>query len=506
MKREGDSCTRCHTDYTNRSGHDKAKAQPCTVCHDPHQSAYDKMLRTPAPDLCANCHEDVTGKTGGTHSLHAPVAKEGCFRCHVSHVQNTPKLLRATDPELCVECHPNVRLPSHEKAFPRCGLCHKPHLSDEPRLLASDKFPACSQCHKDPGTGPNVHKALKDSTCLACHSPHRKMAASSVQEVCGKCHNVSSETFSRPHGGLPFEKVDQCLLCHLPHAGEGRRGLLSGDAHYPIKSGGCGVCHVGENGKTVLRYAGSENCVRCHGDTVGTSSVMDKEKVHRPITQQDCVACHDPHLRRRKAMLIEEPMVLCDFCHGAVVRMGSVKHGVFKNGDCLTCHSPHFSEDRPLLKKPQPDLCFDCHPDAAPRDVSRDPLAHGALKGNRCGSCHSPHTSEDKKLIRESRDKACASCHVEILKDKKGNPWANLHGPVGTGTCTACHYMGHRHRKANDAFLLTSPPAKVCEDCHEVTNEHIPANDRLRMTRIQGGCLGCHSPHGAGNGLMLKDY
>jgi predicted CXXCH cytochrome family protein len=210
-------------------------------------------------------------------------------------------------------------------------------------------------------------------------------------------------------------------------------------------------------------------------------------------------------VRDFEKMLWDEPQKMCYWCHGIVMNMGAFVHGVFKDNDCRVCHLPHFSEDRPLLKESQPGLCLECHPDILAKGFEDDQMLHGAIRTGRCGGCHNPHTSEDPKLIRDTRDRICTRCHSGVLADKDGTPWSHLHGPVAAGGCTPCHELSHRHdRRADDLFLSAYPPQKICEECHDVTNEHIPKRDKLRMGHLKGGCLGCHNPHGAFNGLMLK--
>jgi predicted CXXCH cytochrome family protein len=302
-----------------------------------------------------------------------------------------------------------------------------------------------------------------------------------------------------------MKDVRQCVLCHEPHGKTGFKANLYGRVHFPLQNGGCHVCNEGKNDTLTLRYQRSENCIRCHGETVGTSVAAEEDKIHKPVAQSDCIACHNPHLVERPKMLLEEPNKLCDWCHGMLMRNQQNKHGVFKDGNCRTCHRPHISDTRPLLKDPQPQLCLKCHPTALPDKFERDAMLHGALKGGKCSGCHNPHASDEAKLVRASRDAACADCHKKSLVDEKGKPWTFLHGPVGANQCTACHELRHRHvSKPSDKFLRTDPPYRACEACHQLPPEHVPYAYRSRMPRIGNDCLGCHLPHGAGNKFMLK--
>jgi predicted CXXCH cytochrome family protein len=504
MKRKGDACTSCHKELAGLSGHEDRVSQPCALCHDPHQSSFDSMLiGGDIEKICKDCHREVA-RPVKARSVHSPLRREPCQTCHLVHDEGLGKLLSEDAPELCDRCHEGPGLVLHPDKLGVCNDCHSPHASPLAGLIREGADAPCRQCHEELPRG-ELHAKGAGKGCFQCHNPHSVFDEQPVSETCGTCHRRNDEGFDFYHSKLPMTELIQCLYCHQLHGPGVKRGKLYGKPHYPIKGGGCEVCHDQEDGEISMRYEGSQNCVRCHGDTVGSSATMEAEKVHAPITQEDCTACHNPHVRDYEKMLWDEPEKMCHWCHGIVMNMGEYTHGALEGNDCRVCHQPHFSEDRPLLKKKQPELCLGCHPKILDRGYEEDPMLHGAIRTGRCGGCHSPHTSDDPKLIRDTRDRICTRCHAGVLADKDGTPWSHLHGPVAAGKCTPCHELSHRHsEKADDLFLSAYPPEKICSECHEVTDAHIPERDKVRMGRIDNGCLGCHSPHGAGNGLMLR--
>jgi predicted CXXCH cytochrome family protein len=177
---------------------------------------------------------------------------------------------------------------------------------------------------------------------------------------------------------------------------------------------------------------------------------------------------------------------------------------VFKEGGtCYTCHLPHISDFKPLLKRAEEELCLRCHEKSFPSDKGSRRLLHGALTKGRCTGCHSPHGSNESRLLRRKPDPLCAECHPEVLKAPDGKPWKYFHGPVGTGNCTACHDLGHRHAALDDKFLKAKG-SKVCALCHATGPEHVKENYRAKMREVQNECLVCHSPHGAGSKLLMQ--
>lgn len=510
IKRGSNICTSCHKEHRWRSGHEEVVTQPCALCHDPHSSSHKAMLKTADLDeTCKGCHTE-TYKPRRAVSTHYPVRRGPCSQCHLSHDEGFGQLLAEPAAELCDNCHEAPPMALHPDKLGDCSTCHASHTSLTYGLLKEGGDASCRECHEET---PATHaegkgkgkKGVEIRGCFQCHNPHEYFDDQEVIDTCGKCHSKSSEGMAFFHSKLPINTLIQCLYCHKLHGEATKRGMLYGEIHYPAKMGGCEVCHDSEEGEVVMRYEGSANCVRCHGDTVGTSASLEPEKIHAPITQEDCSACHNPHVRDFEKMLWDEPEKMCYWCHGIVMNLGPVEHGALEEGGCRGCHLPHFSEARPLLKVKQPELCLECHPKVLEKGYEKDEMIHGAVRTGRCGGCHSPHTSEDEKLIKDTRDRICVRCHSSVLADENGNPWSHLHGPVAAGDCTSCHELKHRHEKRpDDLFLGVYPPQRICEECHEIGDEHIPKRYRASLGRIKNGCIGCHDPHGGSTGLMLK--
>jgi len=495
-------CSACHADQARPSLHGNVGDSACGACHDPHASAYPSMLRGDALTLCRRCHDDVADPDRYPRSYHRPVDDGNCFVCHRPHAGTYPSLLKDVAPALCAGCHDEAKADVHGGELEECRLCHEPHLSDRPALLKPGVSEACVDCHGDPAKGKNRHPALKNG-CVTCHNPHDPKGLKAADRVCGQCHNLRKEGFRAAHGRLPMDDVRQCTFCHDPHASD-YPGLLRGNLHYPLQNGGCSACHEVRKGKLELRYEGSKNCTRCHGQITGTSEIIETDKVHKPVYQIDCIACHNPHLGVRDKFLLEEPVTLCGWCHGILLRGVKNVHGVFDKGNCYTCHLPHISDFRPLLKRPEKILCTSCHTGILPEKVSEQRMLHGALRKGRCTGCHNPHGTNTEKLLKGSRDELCARCHPGVLQGEGGKPLRYVHGPVGAGNCTACHELEHRHERQGDRFLRARG-SRVCALCHDTAPDHVPPRFRAKMSEVRNDCLACHLPHGSDNRFMMRE-
>jgi len=108
--REKDLCASCHQDVdaqTYLASHHPVKEgkMGCSDCHNPHGSAgfNQGMLKTDERlnDLCLKCHTRYQGPFVFEHD---PVI-EDCLICHEPHGSVANNLLRQQEPFLCLQCH-----------------------------------------------------------------------------------------------------------------------------------------------------------------------------------------------------------------------------------------------------------------------------------------------------------------------------------------------------------------------------------------------------------------
>ena len=77
------------------------------------------------------------------------------------------------------------------------------------------------------------------------------------------------------------------------------------------------------------------------------------------------------------------------------MRRGGVRvHAPVAEGKCVACHNGHASENSALLKKPVSQLCAECHK----TDTEKMQKAHSnySLAKADCTTCHDPHLSQKK--------------------------------------------------------------------------------------------------------------
>ncbi len=150
-------CFKCHT--AQRAQFDKMYHHPvregelvCSSCHDPHSGEGGDLKAVPAlaREKCTSCHAD---KRGPFFWEHAPAA-EDCMLCHEPHGSNNESLLKQRPPLLCQECHsqsghPSVRYDglsvrpfgsSRYANIKSCLSCHSQiHGSNDPSGVALER-------------------------------------------------------------------------------------------------------------------------------------------------------------------------------------------------------------------------------------------------------------------------------------------------------------------------------------------------------------------------------
>lgn len=121
----------------NWSIHEPVK--DCTQCHgrQPRRGFSAKVqLVAEVPQLCYQCHSKFTALEGW---VHGPVAAGDCLLCHNPHRTRTESLLKKPIPELCYQCHETRAIHLIDKhdqsSHAHCNDCHEGHASVARSLL-----------------------------------------------------------------------------------------------------------------------------------------------------------------------------------------------------------------------------------------------------------------------------------------------------------------------------------------------------------------------------------
>lgn len=164
-------CLQCHQEkrgmFSEEYLHGPVAAGGCSVCHDPHGSAYDYSLVSPVAILCLSCHPEMEPESK-REVVHPPFAKGRCDACHDPHAAAYRWQLTKGSQQLCMTCHtedgdlarhahPYNVVPSGPLSVPlqltprgelECLSCHNPHAADAPHLLRVSQEFICIGCHE----------------------------------------------------------------------------------------------------------------------------------------------------------------------------------------------------------------------------------------------------------------------------------------------------------------------------------------------------------------------
>ncbi|GFO70429.1 cytochrome c [Geomonas limicola] len=387
----GKLCLDCHPGFQDKLKkqhvHTPVKNGNCSGCHNPHTSAFSKLLESDASKICASCHKTLV--VANPLSVHKPVADGACMKCHDPHSSVNKNNLLKTGNELCLECHKSLA-----DTLAKIKVKHNP-----------------------------VEKG-----CLNCHDPHASAKDDSllkerVTALCIGCHKTDRPSFIKQHMNYPVA-TSRCTSCHDPH-GSDRKGILYNNVHKPVSTRMCNQCHEEATSGTPLKIKreGAELCRGCHSDMF--NATFGKKRMHSPLlSKKGCLTCHNPHAAKEKGLLKESPLVLCGSCHADTIKRQAksvTKHEPVKNGNCVACHDPHASDSALLAKQASVvDLCASCHDwmkhSTHPiGDKFVDPRNKNATLN--CLSCHRSHGTEYKGMMPfPAISDLCTQCHEQFRR------------------------------------------------------------------------------------------
>ncbi|UCD34449.1 MAG: hypothetical protein JSU90_09125 [Nitrospiraceae bacterium] len=274
-----------------------------------------------------------------------------------------------------------------------------------------------------------------------------------------------------------------CYECHT----ELKKAQTDTYRHFLFKQGKCSSCHnphVSKN-KALMVEGVDALCTGCH-DAIGDA--LGKGIVHGALRDHECTECHLPHSGEQGYLLVKEEKGLCLSCHENLTDQLEKPFicGPFKKGDCSACHDPHASPDDSLLVSEPNRLCSECH---GPKCKAGPVSIVSAVKGSDCTSCHSGHSSHDQGLLGpfghpEFLGKKCGECHNPITAT--GQITTKL---KGADLCFNCQHQRNKSRYEyvdNDLHVKGKEnPCTVCHDYH--------ASNQKNLTKKESRlCVNCH--------------
>ncbi|MCP5520124.1 MAG: cytochrome b/b6 domain-containing protein [Verrucomicrobiales bacterium] len=230
-----------------------------------------------------------------------------------------------------------------------------------------------------------------------------------------------------------------------------------------------------------------------------------------PMTDEDCLLCHDDTELTRTDANGDEVSVYVD-----PAMLAASAHAT---NSCSSCHEDITWDHPDDEVTPKPVSCARCHEDAADTyqgSVHGLAIADGDDSAPTCVDCHGTHdvshpTSADSPLHWSHLADTCGGCHPDAAADVE----SSVHGQaVGEGrreaaTCTDCH---SEHRiEALKGVSSIKLATVICAKCHE--SERINTKFRMPTQRLESffesyhglavrrgdthaaNCASCHGYH-----------
>jgi predicted CXXCH cytochrome family protein len=404
--------------------------------------------------------------------------------------------------------------------------------------LAANASCITPACHAEFATAAHIHGPIAGGDCLTCHAPdqggHTYPLIRTGNATCTFCHAVAG-TKAHQHKAveMPPGSITLTLAATprpvTPASSPADAVNATSPAGVNAKAG-CLNCHDPHisNAKFLLMTDTVEAlCARCH-------DLPLKKNAHQPFAAGQCTVCHQPHQSDfNKLLRGGDGPEHCFGCHSEKRNAFAQSSHIHKVSQlsCTNgggCHGPHATDYPKLLSKPVNDTCLDCH-SALRRQLASSQHVHGAVTRNGCTACHDPHASQQPAELKARTDKVCLTCHEKSLATGDGRTLAamgpilassNLHGPVKTGDCSACHLphaaSGPNLLKLNVPDTFYAPfdlkDYALCFSCHDqklvlAAQTTVLTNFRdgdknlhfIHVNRADKGrtCKTCHETHGS---------
>jgi predicted CXXCH cytochrome family protein len=222
----------------------------------PARGFVGKPGRTKIPELCARCHSDAT-------VIHKFKPQQRVDQLAQYRTSVHGKRLAAGDDAVatCVDCHGvhdiretrDPEAPVYPLRLPEtCGRCHADvtHMAKY-KISTTQLADYQKSVH---WRALSKRNDLSAPNCATCHGNHGATPpqVGSVAAVCGTCHVVFEDLFSKsPHEPV-FSGMGACVVCHSNHAiQQPSREMLAG------ASSVCSQCHdaSSEGGKAAVAMA-----------------------------------------------------------------------------------------------------------------------------------------------------------------------------------------------------------------------------------------------------------
>ncbi|MEW6374951.1 MAG: cytochrome c3 family protein [Thermodesulfobacteriota bacterium] len=126
--------------------------------------------------------------------------------------------------------------------------------------------------------------------------------------------------------------------------------------------------------------------------------------------------------------------------------------------------------------------------------MGKGKFVHGPVGSGTCIACHNPHGTLNPSMVTRPGGEGCYICHDTQREAFKGKV---IHSPVSEGGCSDCH---DPHQSSLKFQLKGASQQDLCFNCHD---SNLVKQSNLHTPVKGGDCIACHNAHSSPNEKLL---
>jgi len=162
----------------------------------------------------------------------------------------------------------------------------------------------------------------------------------------------------------------------------------------------------------------------------------------------------------------------------------------------VTCQNCHKLDSAPVDYRRMNVMESTCQTDECHASMGNDKYVHGPVGAGTCIACHNPHGSLEKYSVSRSGLPLCLVCHEDKEYELQQE---HVHGIITESGCIDCH---DSHESPNKFQLLAGTTSELCLTCHD--------DSKMKLQYVHGpvadgDCNLCHNAHASPNNILLTE-
>lgn len=165
-------------------------------------------------------------------------------------------------------------------------------------------------------------------------------------------------------------------------------------------------------------------------------------------------------------------------------------------GQKTSCQDCHHLDSTPVDYRRMNVMGLTCQNGTCHQNLGNEKYVHGPVGGGTCIACHNPHGSLNQHAVSREPLPLCLVCHEAKEEELEQ---AHVHQIISASGCTDCH---NPHESPYRFQLSAGTTSESCYVCHD--------DSKAKMEHVHGpvasdDCNACHNPHASPNKFMMPE-